>query len=740
MADVLFAVVPFLSPTSTGTLDVVADGSGGLKNLGGVTPKAVIIIGGGSTDSDVTETPGVKRTVGFAVNGGNQNVSSYSSNDAVGFSQATRQYRTDRVIRSPAGVVASVDSWIANGVRLNFDVVDAVARRFFAIIIAGDDVVAFTDSVSAPTGTNQLQDITAPGFTPDLVLFHTCWSLAGSGNNANNAEGCFGAASRFTAENKAVSFQEPNSNTNSAHSMALYGSACLVRHGSAVDITAVAQDFDSNGFSLQYTGTSTNDGVIFYLALQLQASDVELLNLAHATATGVAAYSGAGVEPKFVMAAGATLLAYDSIHQNDAQASSNSISAFDGSQSRTHSHRSQFSVGTMDNGEQTFNAALGVGNNVDPEATRASFVSLDSDGFTVDYTAADSAATLGWAILVGDTAIPAAPVRATQAARMSLVEYQSNERITQVARLTLLEKIANPRVTQVARLTLCDYAPCFTRRAHLWRITRKDGVQKAFTSHDEPIQFGQLVYTPCGSLAPMATEQNADIEGIGNTEVLGIITDDGIKEDEVLAGLYDDAYLEIFMVGWGETDDPFISVDYVRRLMAGWLGNLSTGPRGFRAEVMGPGAKLTQKSFLETFAVSCRFEFGDPNTCGVDIDARKLAASVILAPDTGQLSVSVTLTTTTSKFENGFVEFTSGRNAGTRCEIKSIEFLPGDTAEIVLWAPAPFLPAAADTLDIFPGCDRSTTDCIFYDNILNHGGFPDVPGNDAISQTPDTKI
>jgi uncharacterized phage protein (TIGR02218 family) len=62
-------------------------------------------------------------------------------------------------------------------------------------------------------------------------------------------------------------------------------------------------------------------------------------------------------------------------------------------------------------------------------------------------------------------------------------------------------------------------------------------------------------------------------------------------------------------------------------------------------------------------------------------------------------------------------------------------------AEISLWALAPFLPEPGDEFIMQPGCDLSAATCKnVYSNLINFGGFKDVPGNDAITATPIAKV
>lgn len=328
--------------------------------------------------------------------------------------------------------------------------------------------------------------------------------------------------------------------------------------------------------------------------------------------------------------------------------------------------------------------------------------------------------------------------RVSSTVRLTLTEDAAYPRVSSAVRLALYDPASNVRISMGVRLSLVEYAPCLTRRAQLWRFTRTDGEVLAFTSHDRPIDFGPLTYTPCSSLNASASESNSTIEGVSNQELTGILSDDAISQSDIEAGKYDDCFIEVFLVAWGDASDEVISVDSVRRLMAGWAGTLSAGDEGFKAEVLGPGAKIAQKAITATFAPGCRWVFGDAN-CTVDIDALKLEAVVDTVSDNGEFTLLVTPGTSGATFEQGFIRWLDGVNAGTDTEVKSIDFATGDVATVVLWSPAPFLPSAGDTVEIFPGCDRTKPACQAYDNFDSYGGYPDVPGSDALVETPEAK-
>lgn len=81
-------------------------------------------------------------------------------------------------------------------------------------------------------------------------------------------------------------------------------------------------------------------------------------------------------------------------------------------------------------------------------------------------------------------------------------------------------------------------------------------------------------------------------------------------------------------------------------------------------------------------------------------------------------------------FDHGKITFTSGLNSGLSMDIKSS--LPG---QITLFLPMPNAVQVGDAYTIVAGCDKSIETCkATFDNVVNFGGFPYLPGIDKIVQ------
>lgn len=299
--------------------------------------------------------------------------------------------------------------------------------------------------------------------------------------------------------------------------------------------------------------------------------------------------------------------------------------------------------------------------------------------------------------------------------------------MSQVAVLELAEVVPPVATSQLAVLFLVGDAPCLTRRCQLWRITRTDGEVFRYTSIDRDFLWGTETFKACASLNASASESEASLESVGNIELEGLIDDDGISEADLYSGKFDDAYVEVWLVPW---DNP---ADYTRRLAAGWTGSLSMGDQSFQMEVLGPSSKLKQEGLIETFAATCRFDFGDER-CAVDVAALETTGDVEASNTRADFIANLASEDTSLQYENGKVIWTTGPNAGQTCEVKTVDL---GTGLITLWTPAWFVPQAGDTFTLQPGCDHTRDGgCTVYNNRVRFGGFRLVPGNDSLLESP----
>lgn len=349
-------------------------------------------------------------------------------------------------------------------------------------------------------------------------------------------------------------------------------------------------------------------------------------------------------------------------------------------------------------------------------------------------------------------------VRATQVFRRLLGEPGTTLRATQVFRRLLINPTSSVRATQLFRRLLVAGFPCVAETCQIWKITRRDGTVFRYTSHSQNLELWGYTWQACLSLQQSATQSSSELGSAGDFTLEGVISDDSVSEEDLYGGLFDDAFVECWRVDWGNTGTMPL------RLFAGWVGDTTFSQEdGLKMSALGPSHRLEQNSITQVIAPACRWVFGSTE-CGFDREALKLTGTVLAAAERGAFSCTLSGGDGGWYWNNGLVRFLTGRNAGQSLEVKTVAFgdpasesgtgtatgtatasgtaTGSDATQIVLWALAPLLMAPGDTFELLPGCDKtkdSDTGCQLYANKINFGGFPDVPGEDALVDSPDAK-
>lgn len=275
--------------------------------------------------------------------------------------------------------------------------------------------------------------------------------------------------------------------------------------------------------------------------------------------------------------------------------------------------------------------------------------------------------------------------------------------------------------------------PAVTRLAQCWRIERTDGVTQAFTSFDKPLTVDGITYKPANSFSASQFASDTDMS-VADVELLGALDSDDIVAADLLAGVYDHAEVELFVVDWGDLTIP---KTIVRR---GWIGTISQSGISFRAELRGLGQRI-QQPVIDSYSAECRVDLFS-GKCGVNRAAFAVNAAVTSLTD-GALGVAAdnrvffsdTLGQAEGYFAYGELWWTSGANDGRKTEIRAFK-----DGRIELWEPMGLDIAVGDTFTIHAGCDKAFSTCRSkFNNVVNFRGEPYVPGNDAMLDYPDSR-
>ncbi len=257
-----------------------------------------------------------------------------------------------------------------------------------------------------------------------------------------------------------------------------------------------------------------------------------------------------------------------------------------------------------------------------------------------------------------------------------------------------------------------------TALATLWRITRRDGVVQGFTDHDRDIVVGGLTYRAAGGFTPTTVESGAEM-AVDNLEIEAVLSSEAIGEDDLLAGRYDGARVDVFAVAH---DEPAAGMLHLRR---GTIGEVRLGGTGFVAEVRGLAQALA-RPVNGVYSAACRADLGD-GRCRVPLAAATVEGAVTAVTDARVFTDSAR-TEAEGWFAHGVLTWTSGANAGRAMEVR--DFALGT---FTLYLPMPGAVAVGDAYRVHAGCDRRFETCRDrFGNAVNFQGEPHVPGMDFL--------
>lgn len=258
-------------------------------------------------------------------------------------------------------------------------------------------------------------------------------------------------------------------------------------------------------------------------------------------------------------------------------------------------------------------------------------------------------------------------------------------------------------------------------RAWCWKVTRRDAQVFGFTSTNAPISFGGVTYEASTGFTPSSIDGKSDLS-VPNLDVVGLLDSASITEEDLLAGRWDGAEVEVFEVNYTDLTQGTMN------LRTGTIGTVSAGRSSFTAELRGLAQQL-QQPVGELFSPACAATLGD-SRCKVALGPLTVTGSVTTATSARAFADS-TRTEGDDYFGAGLLTWTSGFNVDLPMEVRDHVQSGG---AFVLALPMPFEIRVGDTYSLVPGCrKRAIEDCkTKFSNIVNFRGHPYVPGNDRV--------
>lgn len=270
-----------------------------------------------------------------------------------------------------------------------------------------------------------------------------------------------------------------------------------------------------------------------------------------------------------------------------------------------------------------------------------------------------------------------------------------------------------------------DIANGCTTLAHLLRITRKDGTIIRLTDATDDLTVGGFTYESDPSFTTSAIFTSSSMMTAQNVTLTMPLSTGAVEEAHVRARRYNGAKAELFLVNYENTAHGTMT------LFSGTFGQIRLCDKQCIAvEIQPAGAAFGSKSLGgEVYQATCRNSLGD-SKCTKDLNALRLAFIVDTVPTTASFTASELTTEPNEYFTQGFVEWSTGANAGLRSMIaKSVQA----TDTITLTTAPPNAIAIGDTGFLYPGCDKLAETChTKFANIVNFNGEPHVPSQDIV--------
>lgn len=261
-----------------------------------------------------------------------------------------------------------------------------------------------------------------------------------------------------------------------------------------------------------------------------------------------------------------------------------------------------------------------------------------------------------------------------------------------------------------------------TSAAYGWRLERRDGITMGFTSHDRDVEIDGLLYRAGPGMEPTTISESLGLES-GGLEISGAISHAAIRSDDLSAGRWDGADLQVFLFDWTNPDAGR------RHLISGRLGEVSFSENGFNVELDGAAARLNIPVAPLT-SPGCRAQFCDAD-CGLNY--RRFQGEYRVKNIVGdQVILSGFIPAVADGFTYGQLRWLDGPNSGLVHTIISSEFASVRLAE---YPPFPIHPGARAA--VLQGCNKTLAVCSGrFANAVNFRGEPYLPGNDLLTRFP----
>lgn len=234
-----------------------------------------------------------------------------------------------------------------------------------------------------------------------------------------------------------------------------------------------------------------------------------------------------------------------------------------------------------------------------------------------------------------------------------------------------------------------------------------------FTSIDRKVSIDEVDYNPQAAIDPTSAKLNSALES-NNLDIKGFIDSELISDQDLRAGKFNGERVKVFVA-------DFITGEVVKTLAVGRWGQVQKTDQTWQVTIR-TAADILQQSVYQSLGRSCRWtkRLQDPR-CGINLASFTVTTTITGVTDSKTFTLgSVPSPALIYNWSGGagYVEFTTGLNAGYKLAIDTVQ-----GGGLSLRVTPPYAVEEGDELKIVPGCDGTMGMCKNqFNNVANWGG------------------
>lgn len=292
----------------------------------------------------------------------------------------------------------------------------------------------------------------------------------------------------------------------------------------------------------------------------------------------------------------------------------------------------------------------------------------------------------------------------------------------------------------IPAVLLSHLAQTVTTRCFLAKVECQGqyaGQKYGFTNLDIDVTYddgdGPLLYNSDNGYTPLENTQTSGPD-IDETELAGILSDTGITEQQVRAGLFRSAKVTIYRINYNDLTSGRHEV-----IAYGHAGKTKFERGSWKTEFW-PLSELLNQLLGEVYSLTCNAKFGDAR-CKKAITWAASGTVTSVGTETDRIFSDTSRTEPDGYFSdhNGIVEWLTGDNAGIEMEIDLYQADSAEgTFELLMALPYPI--QVGDTYRPRRDCDQLFETCRdVHNNVTNNRGHHTMPV-DGTAMVPGAEI